>query len=125
MLERSSRAEVVIELGPGGADELDRSTEQLARRLRELDVQDVRRHAVAIDGEPVVERPGLLVVDLAPVVPALHDVVHTVRAWLSHNPEQVASLTIDGDRLDVTGGAAEEQRELVRSWTDRHSATEL
>ncbi len=122
MLERSSRAEVLIELGPGGGDELDRSTEQLRRRLRELDVLDVHRPNEA--GE-VAEQPGTLVVRLAPVMPALHDVVHTVRAWLSTNPEQVASLSIEGDRIEVTDSSAEDQRELVRSWTDRHAPSEL
>lgn len=127
MLDRSSRAEVLIELGPGGGDELDRSTEQLRRRLRELDVVDVHRpHESADDAtDQSNQQPGALVVRLAPVMPALHDVVHTVRAWLSTNPEQVASLSIDGDRIEVTDVSADDQRELVRNWTDRHSPSEL
>jgi hypothetical protein len=137
MLDRSSRAEVLIELGPGGGDEeLDRSTEQLRRRLRELDVEDVRRPATesqaeaatgasAAPPEIAAGEESVLVVQLAPVLPALHDVVHTVRAWLSHNPGRVATLAIDGDRIEVTGNASDEQRELVRSWTDRHSPSEL
>lgn len=127
MVDRALRAEVLIELGPGGGDdELDgdhgRGTEQLRRRLQELDVEDVRR--------PGDDESDALVVQLAPVLPALHDVVHTVRAWLSTNPDRVVSLTIGEDRIDVTDlgvsdTAADEQRELVRSWTERNSPTEL
>lgn len=123
MLERTTRVEVLIELegAPGGGeDEFDRSTEQLRRRLRELDVEDVRRAEADHPGDD-----DALVVHLAPVLPALHDVVHTVRAWLSNNPDRVASLVIDGDRLAVRGDAAEDERELIRSWTERHSPTEL
>jgi hypothetical protein len=114
MVDRASRAEVLIELGPGGAeDELDRGTEQLRRRLRELDVEDVLR--------PGGDGDDALVVQLAPVLPALHDVVHTVRAWLSTHPHRVASLAIGDDRIEVSGTAADEQRELIRSWTERNS----
>jgi len=127
MVDRALRAEVLIELGPGGGDdELDgdhgRGTEQLRRRLRELDVEDVRR--------PGDDESDALVVQLAPVLPVLHDVVHTVRAWLSTNPDRVVSLTIGEDCIDVTDlgvsdTAADDQRELVRSWTERNSPTEL
>jgi hypothetical protein len=126
MVDRALRAEVLIELGPGGGDELDgghdRGTEQLRRRLRELDVEDVSR--------PGDDGGDALVVQLAPVLPALHDVVHTVRAWLSTNPDRVVSLAIGEDRIEVTDigvsdTAADEQRELVRSWTERNSPTEL
>src|SRR5215211_395560 len=138
MVDRMSRVEVVIELDtrPGGTDdELDRSAEQLRRRLRELDVLDVRR---LVDSSPDRTADGgdviaggdqvdgaALVVQLAPVLPALLDVVQTVRAWLSQYPDRVVSLAIDGDRLEVAGGSLEEQRERIRSWTERHSPTEL
>ena len=131
MVDRMSRVEVVIELDArtgGTDDELDRSTEQLRRRLRELDVLDVRRLA---DSKPERGPNGgdgtaaALVVQLAPVLPALLDVVQTVRAWLSQCPDRVVSLAIDGDRLEVAGGSLDEQRERIRSWTERHSPTEL
>jgi len=173
MGDRSSRVEVLIELdvGPGDHDdELDRRTEQLGRRLRELDVEDVRRPLAqpAADGlampesgpaatpesapaaeaetssagEPEADLadaqvappeaqvapeavPGVLVVQLAPVLPALHDVIHTVRVWLSNYPDRAATLAIDGDRIEVTGTPVEDERELVRSWTERHSPGEL
>ena len=142
MPDRMSRVEVMIELdaGPGGQDdELDRSTQQLRRRLRELDVLDVRRLADSSPergpngaGDTANDTAGgeqvhgaALVVQLAPVLPALLDVVQTVRAWLSQYPDRVVSLAIDGDRLEVAGGSLEEQRERIRSWTERHSPTEL
>jgi hypothetical protein len=64
-------------------------------------------------------------VQLEPVLPTLHDVVQTVRAWLSQYPDRAAGLAIAGDRIDLSGAAVEEQRDLVRSWTDRHSPSEL
>jgi hypothetical protein len=125
MVDRGLRAEVLIELGPGGGaepDGHDRGTEQLRRRLRELDVEDVSR--------PGDDEGDALVVRLAPVLPALHDVVHTVRAWLSTHPDRIASLAIGEDRIEVSDigvsdTAADEQRELVRGWTERNSPTEL
>jgi hypothetical protein len=59
------------------------------------------------------------------VLPALHDVVHTVRSWLSNYPDRAATLAIDGDQIEVTGAPVDDERELVRGWTERHSPGEL
>lgn len=129
MLDRSSQVEVVLRLA-GGPDtddeELERGTEQLRRRLLELDVEDVRRPPRGVEApegtravDPITL--GALVIQLAPAFASLYDVVQTVRAWLSHYPDRSASLEIDGDRIEVTGISLEDQRDLIRLWTDRHS----
>jgi hypothetical protein len=51
-------------------------------------------------------------------------VVHTVRAWLSNYPDRAATLAIAGDRIEVTGAPVENEREQIRSWTERHSPSE-
>jgi len=128
MLDRPSHVEVRLHLdaGPDSDDtELDRNTEQLRRRLLELDVENAYRPAAgeAPEGAKAVDAAtlGLIIVQLLPVLPALHDIVQAVRVWLSHNPERSAALEIDGDRIEVSGISLDEQRELIRLWTDRHA----
>ena len=121
-------AEVLLHLGAGADSddaELDRATEQLRRRLLELDVEDAYRPGTGEvpEGARGVDAVtmGLIVVQLLPVLPALHDIVQAVRTWLNHNPQRTATLEIDGDRIEVSGITQEEQRELIRIWTDRHT----
>jgi hypothetical protein len=128
MLDRPSNVEVLLRLdaGPDSDDEeLDRHTEQLRRRLLELDVENAYRPAVsdAPEGARAIDAAtmGLIVVQLLPVLPALHDIVQIVRVWLSQHPDRTATLEIDGDRIEVSGISMEEQRELIRIWTDRHA----
>jgi hypothetical protein len=79
--------------------------------------EDVPDGARAVDAVVL----GALVVQLAAAVPGLLDVVQTVRSWLSHHPDRTVALEIDGDRIEVRGASLEDQRELIRLWTDRHS----
>jgi hypothetical protein len=115
-----------VDVGDDSDDvELDRATEQLRRRLLELDVENAVRPGTgdAPEGARGMDAVtiGLIVVQLLPVVPALHDIVQVVRSWLSHNPERSATLEIDGDRIEVSGISQDEQRELIRLWADRHA----
>lgn len=125
--------EVLLHLGAGAESddtelddiELDRATEQLRRRLLELDVENAVRPSAGElpDGAKGIDvaTAGFIVVQLLPVLPALHDIVQTVRTWLNHNPERTATLEIDGDRIEVSGITHEEQRELIKIWADRHA----
>jgi hypothetical protein len=128
MPDRSPCLEVTLRLDAGpdsDHEELDRLTGQLWRRLAELDVDEVRRPTIgpAPDGArgPDAATIGMLVVQLTPMLPTLRDVVQTVRAWLSHAPQRSAILEIDGDRIEVTGISLDDQRDLIRLWTDRHA----
>jgi hypothetical protein len=128
MPDRPSHVEVVVRLDAGpdsDEEELDRVTEQLRRRMLELDVENAYRPSSEDAPEDTrgvdAGSMGLIVVNLLPVLPALYDIVQSVRAWLAHNPERSAALEIDGDRLEVSGITLEEQRELIRLWTDRHA----
>jgi hypothetical protein len=91
----------------------------LSEELRALDVEDVSRPA----GQPQIGTKGSalewaqLVVTLAGSLPPL---VGAVRGWLGRHPGAAVSLEIDGDRLELTNVAADERRELIDAWMQRH-----
>jgi hypothetical protein len=51
----------------------------------------------------------------------LAKLIDVVQSWLSSSGARSVRLELDGDVLKVTGITRGDQRELVRTWIDRHA----
>ena len=106
-----------------GAEELDDATVRLREELLELDVEAVERPAAgpAPPGSRGLEIAalGTLLVTLAHE--ALPVVLATVARWVSRHGERSVTIELDGDRIEVSGASAEDQRRLVDAFLARHS----
>ncbi len=105
-------------------EELDRLARQLCQEILELDVED----AVPLkEGQaPVGSKSGgaitlgaLLITTLASsgAIPPLFDLLKT---WLTRHGQRSVTLEIDGDKLEVKGVSAQEQKQLIDEWMSRH-----
>ncbi|MFP8903629.1 hypothetical protein [Streptomyces atacamensis] len=112
------------------ADRLELATSALREELLELDVErvDAVSAGPAPDGTRAVDvaEIGGLLVTLAQAPVALHELVTTVRHWLTRGADsgaadRTAELTIDGDTLKVTGVSAETQDRIVDAWLRAHA----
>jgi hypothetical protein len=101
-----------------GAEEVDAATADLLRELRQLDVESVERPSggPAPEGSRAVEVAalGALVVKLggaavAPLARALQD-------WLARRSGRSVKLTLGADSIEITGGSARYQRELIETF---------
>ena len=104
--------------------ELEHLAYQLRQEILELDVED----AVSLEGGPAPPRskPGatitlgaLLITTLASsgAIPPLLDLLKT---WLTRQGLRSATLEIDGDKLELHGISAKEQKRLTDEWMSRH-----
>jgi hypothetical protein len=108
-----------LDLGAGaGAEELDEATRDLLRELAELDVEAVERPA----GEPPppgargaeVQLLGTLLVTLGQG--ALGAVSAVLQGWLSRRAGRTVKLTLGSDSVEISGGSAAYQRELIETF---------
>ncbi|MCI0384035.1 hypothetical protein [Streptomyces sp. CNQ085] len=112
------------------AERLELATSALREELLELDVERVEAVSAgpAPDGTRAVDvaEIGGLLVTLAQVPVALHELVTVVRQWMARGADsgaagRTAELTIDGDTLKVTGVSAETQDRIVDAWLRAHT----
>ncbi|MGH8909014.1 MAG: hypothetical protein ACRD0K_21605 [Egibacteraceae bacterium] len=104
--------------------------ERAAALREELLQLDVARVDLAMAGPaPAGTRAGealaagVLLVDLAASTGLLDAVVvDAVRSWVSRPGQRSVRLELDGDVLEVTGVSWREQRRLIQTWIDRHTA---
>jgi hypothetical protein len=118
------RLDVVV-AGKADSDpaELDALTRELRRRLLELDVesvsavrdQDVPEGAKPIDAITI----GSLLVTLSPAV--LQSVVSLVDTWASNRRVKSVKLTLEGDSIELTDAAPEDQQRLLELFLERHA----
>jgi hypothetical protein len=115
-----------IQIGQGkgtDAEELEDATGRLREELLELDVDAVDRPAAgpAPPGSRGLEIAalGTLLVTLAH--DALPVVLATLGSWVSRHGERSVTIELDGDRIEVSGASAEDQRRLVEAFLARHS----
>jgi hypothetical protein len=115
-----------IQIGQGqgtDAEELEDATGRLREELLELDVDAVDRPAAgpAPPGSRGLEIAalGTLLVTLAH--DALPVVLATLGRWVSRHGERSVTIELDGDRIEVSGASAEDQRRLVDAFLARHS----
>jgi hypothetical protein len=112
---------LTLQIGLGddaGADELDEATAGLLRELRDLDVDSAERPAGGPppEGARAVEVAilGTIVLKLGraavgPLAKVLHD-------WLSRRSQRTIKLTLGEDSIELTGGSAAFQRELIETF---------
>ena len=122
----TSGALLQIQIGEAedtAADELDDATGRLREELLELDVDAVERPAAgpAPPGTRGLEIAalGTLLVSLAHE--ALPVVMATVARWVSRHGQRSVTIELDGDRIEVSGASAEDQRRLIDAFVARHA----
>lgn len=126
MTERLAQLDVRIEAEPDADRE---ELVALAVRLREwlLPVGVESVGLVAAGPAPSGTRSagmfvaGVLTVLFARSSELLGKLVDVVQSWLSSSGARSVRLELDGDVLEVTGITRGDQRELIRTWIDRHA----
>jgi hypothetical protein len=125
----SQLTRLVLTLDPG-ADSDARELEHLTRQLRaELDLLDLESVDLVRAGEMPQQAKagdiiswGALIVDLA-TSGGLTSLINGVHSWLTRNSRCAVTMEIDGDRLELTGVASHERRQLIDLWLRRHSVS--
>jgi hypothetical protein len=115
---------IVVGIGDGDAEALDRATRGLRDELRRLDVEHTGMvtepapgGARAVDAAVV----GALAVQIVPALEQLGAVVAAVRRWVGERRNRTASITIDGDPLTISGASQHNLDDLVRLYVERHA----
>jgi hypothetical protein len=100
------------------AEELDAATAGLLAELRELDVDAVERPSggPAPEGSRAVELAalGALVVKLGGA--AVGPLARVLQGWLARRSGRSVKLTLGEDSLEISGGSARYQRELIETF---------
>jgi hypothetical protein len=126
MTERLAQLDVRIEAEPDAdREELVALAVQLREWLLPVGVESVG--LVAAGPAPSGTRSagvfvaGVLTVLFARSSELLGKLVDVVQSWLSSSGARSVRLELDGDVLEVTGITRGDQRELIRTWIDRHA----
>jgi len=122
----TDRIELKLVLNPApqtDAEELDRLTRQLRQDILDLEVEDVRlpeagEVMAGAKGSPL--DVGALLITLLVSGGAVPPLIELIRSLLTHHSLRSVTLEIDGDKLEVQGLSAREQRELIEAWMSRH-----
>ena len=127
MVEQLARLGVSIEAEPDADRE---ELVALAVRLREwllpLSIESAE-FTVASQAPSGSRSAGMFIAGVLTVVVARSSELFTklidvVQSWLSRSGARSVRLELDGDVLEVTGISREDQRELIRTWIDRHTS---
>jgi hypothetical protein len=116
-----------IEVREEGATpaELDELTEYLRRELLELDVDNVRKPSSgeAPAGTRGIEFAaiGALILDFARSASTIRTVIDAVKSWLGKGRNRSIKIEMEGDKLEIAGGSADEQERLITAWIERHA----
>ena len=105
--------------------EFDELTAALQRELLQLDVESVERVSAgpAPDGSRGADLAalGALIVQVGAAAPVLGHVVEAIRIWATRGSGRGATLTMNGDSLNLTGLSERDQRLVIREWMERHA----
>jgi hypothetical protein len=113
-----------LDLGPGaGAQELEDAAGDLLRELRELDVESVERVPA---GAPPPGSRAIEVAALGSVVvtlgkAAVGQLAGVLQAWLARRSGRTVKLTLGGDSIEISGGSAGYQRQLIETFLAAHA----
>jgi Effector Associated Constant Component 1 len=108
-------------------DASDRVTRQLRRELLELDVESVVSTAEGqapsdAKGDPITI--GALIVALSSSGGVLTTLIATLKEWLTRRDDgRRVSVTIAGDTIELGGTSAQERRDLIDAFIQRHTVT--
>ena len=126
MTEQLAQLDVRIEAEPDAdREELVALVARLREWLLPLGVESVG--LVAAGPAPSGTRSagmfvaGVLTIMLARSSELLAKLIDVVQSWLSSSGARSVRLELDGDVLEVTGITRGDQRELIRTWIDRHT----
>ena len=123
MDQSRERLTVVVE-GTADTDavELAKLTQQLRRRLLELDVESVelvRTQDVPVGAKPAdVQTIGALVITLAPS--ALQAVLALAQRWFTTKPVSSIKIAMGEDSLELTGASGTQIDALTQAFLQRH-----
>jgi hypothetical protein len=126
MTERLAQLEVRIEAEPDAdRDELVALAVRLREWLLPVGVESVGFVAAGL-APSGTRSAGMFVAGVLTVVFArssdlLAKLIDVVQSWLSSSGARSVRLELDGDVLEVTGITRGDQRELIRTWLDRHT----
>ncbi len=104
-----------------GDEELDAETRRLRKALLELDVEDVRLPTtVAPDGAKGTGTDiGAMVVSLggsAVLTAVVTGVCQVLRTWVTRDKDRRVVIEIGGNKLELTGGNAEQQASAIEAF---------
>ena len=105
-----------------GDEELDAETRKIRKALLELDVADVRLPEVAApDGAKGVGTDvGAMVVSLggsAVLAALVNGVCQVLRTWVTRDKDRRVVIEIGDNKLELTGGNAEQQARAIEAFT--------
>ena len=117
------RLEVALERDADAA-ELEGATLDLRDELLGLDVDDVGRVASG-EAAPPGARGGEVAVLAGLAVQvgraSLGAVVTAIQQWVARRNDRAVKLTLDGDTIELTNVAREDQRRLIETFVERHT----
>jgi hypothetical protein len=125
MTEWVTRLGLCIETGAEtDAAELADLAVELRTQLLELDIE--RADPVIAGQAPPGTRGEILIAGAMTIMLALSSglltaLVERVQSWVSLSGGRSVRLEIDGDVLEVNEITRSEQRELIKTWIDRHT----
>jgi len=100
-------------------------TLQLREEILELDVENAELGKLkeAPDGTKAVDPVsiGTLVVTLLAAGGIITTLINAIQSWLTRHDRRSITLEINGDKLQITGISSEEQQQLIKVWTQRHT----
>jgi hypothetical protein len=126
MTEQLARLGVSIEAEPDtGPEELTALAVRLREWLLPLDIESAG-FVPAGQAPPGTRSGGMFVAGALTVMltrssELFAKLVDIVQSWLSSSGARSVKLELNGDVLEVTGITRGDQRELIRTWIDRHT----
>jgi len=118
------RLDVALERDADAA-ELEDATLELREELLGLDVDDVE-HVASGEAAPPGARGGevAILAGLAVQVgrASLGPIVAAIQQWVARRNDRTVKLTLEGDSIELTNVAREEQHRLIEAFVARHTA---
>ena len=121
---------LLLEIGVSGADdvELERLTTQLRDDLLQLDVDEVRR--LRATDIPAGARSagaaelGALMLTVLPTPAIVSGLVNKLRGWLARDPRRSVTVSMDGDKFELTNATSDDVDKLMAVWLGKHERTD-
>jgi hypothetical protein len=113
--------QVTLQIGLGedaDAEELDAATAGLLRELRDLDVDSAERPAGGPppEGARAIETAILGTIVLKLGRAAVGPLAKVLQDWLARRSGRTIKLTLGDDSIELTGGSAAFQREMIETF---------
>ena len=113
-----------LDLGPGaGVQELEDAAGDLLRELRELDVESVERVSAGVPppGSRAIEVAALGSFVVTHGKAAVGQLAGVLQTWLARRSGRAVKLTLGADSIEISGGSAGYQRQLIETFLAAHA----